>query len=662
MRRPWPACSAAVLLVLLSLSSAPAMAQFFSPGPLARAHASLEGLEKCARCHEENKGLSARLCLDCHTELQARVGRGLGFHGRLPAAKKQDCQGCHPDHRGLDLAMIDWEGQREAFDHQRTGWPLTGAHSKQRCEACHQRPLIADPAIRRMLEKEPRRTTFLGASTRCDACHFDEHRGQLARECQRCHNDTAWKPVAAFNHQTTDFPLRRKHRDVACAKCHPSIPDDDLVAGQIPKPRAASFMQMKPVEHDTCESCHEDPHKGNLGPNCAGCHSEAGWKIINASKGQDTTFHDKTKFPLRGAHVAVACKSCHGPFPGQPARFKGLASGRCSDCHEDAHLGQLRAKTAAEVVACEGCHTVNAFTPARYEREQHQATRFPLDGAHGAVACRGCHPIDEGLTARVPLAVRQRLKAHLRVGRFSLAVLHPKKSPQACNGCHEDVHRGQFAGDGGAVRAPGKSVGKSPGSGSGNAAIDNCVQCHRTTSFADLTFDHDKDSRFPLTGKHAEARCGSCHRPTRAAARTPAGATASSSTAGAVAPSFVRYRPLDLACASCHADYHQGQFLASADVTRDADDPTAPAQAQPPRGCDFCHKTTRFQDSLFSHNEPRFSSYPLEGKHLQVACARCHPTVRPAPEVITVRYRPMPRGCEDCHADFHHGEFRGFEP
>jgi hypothetical protein len=36
--------------------------------------------------------------------------------------------------------------------------------------------------------------------------------------------------------------------------------------------------------------------------------------------------------------------------------------------------------------------------------------------------------------------------------------------------------------------------------------------------------------------------------------------------------------------------------------------------------------------------------------------------VRVAQEVVTVRYRPMPRACEECHVDFHHGEFRGFEP
>jgi ribosomal protein L32 len=114
---------AAFVAVLLATSSA--SAQFFSPGRLSRAHASLEGLEKCSNCHEAQKGLSARLCLDCHTELQARIVKNAGFHGHLAPAKRQDCQGCHPDHRGLDFNMVEWDGGRDKFDHQKAGWPRT---------------------------------------------------------------------------------------------------------------------------------------------------------------------------------------------------------------------------------------------------------------------------------------------------------------------------------------------------------------------------------------------------------------------------------------------------------------------------------------------------------------------------------------------------------
>jgi hypothetical protein len=92
----------------------------------------------------------------------------------------------------------------------------------------------------------------------------------------------------------------------------------------------------------------------------------------------------------------------------------------------------------------------------------------------------------------------------------------------------------------------------------------------------------------------------------------------------------------------------------------DSSDPVAPPR--PARSCDACHRTTRFKDAIFEHNNPTFTSYPLEGRHATVACGKCHPTVKVAREVETVRYRPMPHFCEECHVDFHHGEFRGFEP
>ena len=92
-----------------------------------------------------------------------------------------------------------------------------------------------------MLAKEPKRTTYLGVSKRCDACHFDEHRGELSRECQKCHTETRLEADAgAFNHQTTAFPLLGKHKDVACAKCHPSIDDehfDPNASSRSPGPR-----------------------------------------------------------------------------------------------------------------------------------------------------------------------------------------------------------------------------------------------------------------------------------------------------------------------------------------------------------------------------------------------------------------------------------------
>jgi hypothetical protein len=78
--------------------------------------------------------------------------------------------------------------------------------------------------------------------------------------------------------------------------------------------------------------------------------------------------------------------------------------------------------------------------------------------------------------------------------------------------------------------------------------------------------------------------------------------------------------------------------------------------------CDFCHKTKAFKPSVFDHDDPSFTTFGLDGKHAKVPCGKCHQTVRLAGGLKTARYRGVPRACEGCHVDFHHGEFRGFEP
>jgi len=280
----------------------------------------------------------------------------------------------------------------------------------------------------------------------------------------------------------------------------------------------------------------------------------------------------------------VSCRACHGPFPGQRAKFKGLAFGRCMDCHNDAHLGQF-AKAKPD---CERCHVVDGFVPARFENEQHKDTRFVLEGAHQAVACTRCHPHDLH-----PPAQARRARS-VRPERFSLAAFKLPSKGEKCESCHSDPHGGQFRDRG-------------------------CVSCHGTVSFHDVKFDHQKDTRFPLTGRHAGTACASCHKPTKG---------------------LVRYKPLPTACDGCHADVHVGQLAGD---------------------CARCHGTEDFKRTLFNHNDTRFTAFALEGKHADAACAKCHPMVTAAGQK-TRRYKPLPTECESCHTDAHHGAFQGFEP
>jgi hypothetical protein len=593
-------------------SAGAARAQFFSPGPLAAPHAPLEGLDNCARCHEQEQRHSPVRCLGCHAELAPEIGRHAGYHGRLPSDVRDQCQQCHPDHRGRDFHLVDWQGPISQFDHRRTGWALAGKHAAVRCEGCHERSKVVAPEIVRLLAAQPHRTTFLGLSARCDSCHTDEHRGQLGRECQHCHDETAWKPAPRFDHQVTEFPLRGRHKGVRCSECHPTVEDEDQSSrgGKL-----RSFMQMKPIDHGGCASCHDDPHEGKLGGRCASCHSETSWHVINAGGGGDRKFHARTRFPLEGAHLGAPCRSCHGPFPGAPARFRGLPFASCTDCHADAHVGQLAGRGAGAKRApdCASCHDTSAFSPARFEPERHAQTRFPLEGAHEAAACRGCHPLDPKLETRVPAAVRNTLEREHRPLLVSTAVLRPMRWPNLCSSCHQDVHQGQFA---------------------PQIEANDCRGCHSTTSFSVLRFDHDRDTHFPLTGAHRTSACTGCH--PREVLR-PHG------------PPAVRYVSVTTTCTGCHTDTHQGQF-------------SQPAPGRAVRDCSFCHGTDRFSRTQFSHADPQFTTFALRGRHADLGCKACHLPVEIAAGLQVVRYRPLPRACAGCHVDFHKGDFRGFEP
>ncbi len=595
--RAW-LCLAALVLVA---DATPAWAQLFSPGDLSKPHAKLEGLKACTRCHEVGNQLSAAKCESCHAALAKRIKEGKGFHGQLSKEQRGACAECHREHQGRNFQLIDWRGGQSSFDHKKAGWSLEGAHKKTKCSNCHNAKLISEVEVKQAVAKDPSLKTFLGLSNRCVGCHFDEHRGQEGDRCERCHSALKWKSTPGFNHAKSDFPLRGKHARVACDKCHEQQRDEMTPVDSFPKPLHTSFLKLKDVPHQTCGQCHPDPHHGRFGSRCQSCHNESSWRDIK-SRGKNVAFHDKTRFPLRGLHATVDCKACHGPFREKKAVFRGLRFDSCSRCHIDAHFGQLTAARSKSGASCEACHSVDGFVPARYETEDHQKARFGLDGAHQAVPCSSCHVKDARLTSANKVAIdkasRRGMAVDVSSARFSF-----KGSVEQCNGCHRDVHDGQF--------------GKKP-----------CTQCHTTASFASLHFDHNRDTDFALDGKHAGAACDSCHKVEKKHGNK-----------------IVRYAPLDKSCASCHRDVHYGQF---ADSTGAVD-------------CGRCHTPVAWKPTSFDHNDPRVSAFALVGKHAKTPCERCHPAVKVG-DVQVRRYKPIPVHCEDCHTDVHEGAFAEFAP
>lgn len=534
------------LAVLLAATAARAQ---ISPGELSRFHQSLEGARNCASCHEPGKGVTAQRCLTCHTALAARIGAGQGLHAR---ADHRACERCHVEHQGRGFELVFWGdvGQQD-FDHATAGFPLRGQHARVACRTCHDPNRIADRvALARGGANLAR--TFLGLSSACRSCHDDPHRGRFGIDCAACHAPEAWSRIepGRFDHGRTRFPLTGRHVDVACARCHAAQPGGE--------------MRFAGTPFQTCASCHRDPHDGRLGSGCATCHGTAGWSRVDTSRFD----HARTAFPLRGRHAEVPCRSCH---PEGTTRKRAHA--RCTDCHADRHAGQLA--TRSDAGRCEACHSIEGFSAVQFTLEDHARTAYPLTGAHRAIPCDGCH-------REVPLD-------RIRALGFARGTGHPPRTEQlrfgstACTECHGDAHRGQ------------------------TSRWGACDTCHQTSAWNVVAFDHDR-TRFPLTGAHEGRACRACH-PGEGAAIALAG------------------RPLG--CAGCHTDPHGGRFARDGGTD-----------------CLRCHEATAWSRVRFDHD--RETRFPLTGAHRSVPCAGCHR--RHTAEGVVVRYSGVGTACADCHA------------
>jgi hypothetical protein len=392
--------------------------------------------QACTSCHADPHKKQLNPCVACHVLTAWRPAPKFDHaRARFPLTGKHvqvACAKCHKDQtfRGVAFAKCtDCHKDPHAgrfgpscerchstasftavsnFDHSVTGFPLTGAHRTASCSECH------------------RNDRFKGTPRSCSSCHRDPHEGRLGKSCERCHTTATFGTVANFDHKLTRFPLTGRHVTVRCAACH--------VNGKL---RGLSL---------TCNGCHKDPHQGRLGTNCDRCHSTAGFGNV---KNFD---HDKTRFPLVGAHRVAKCESCH--TKGRALRWSKFE--KCSDCHKDPHGGQFKTD-------CATCHTVTRFLPSTFGPDDHQRTRFPLQGAHLAVPCNSCHT-----------------RSEKKLTQFRFASLE-------CAACHRDPHKGE------------------------TARYGTCATCHRVESWQRIAFDHARTG-FALDGAHARVRCAACHR------------------------------------------------------------------------------------------------------------------------------------------------------
>lgn len=212
----------------------------------------------------------------------------------------------------------------------------------------------------------------------CVTCHRDEallavdppHDDWVDDDCGNCHNEKAWRPAEAGDHDRF-FPLGGRHATIECAACH----SEGFAPGDTP---------------DRCVDCHRDdfdrstlPGHETFSTDCAGCHGDAGWK--------PAAFPDHDAyFPLDGAHAATTCAGCHvsGYEP-------GTLPTDCVGCHQADYDASPYPGHADFPTTCADCHTTSAWTPA--SGGTHPEGAFPIEsGAHEGVECLDCHDTDLG--------------------------------------------------------------------------------------------------------------------------------------------------------------------------------------------------------------------------------------------------------------------------
>lgn len=326
----------------------------------------------CQHCHPEHRGANAQLTvLEDASFPHEVVGFSLKGHQLTAAREPFTCRDCHQNdittfapetcdrcHRQIDVGFmtahtlsfgsscldchdgVDRLGKN--FDHSLYSFKVTGKHVGVACVQCHI--------------NARKFSDFNEVAQDCYSCHRQDepHAGRFGLSCADCHNTDGWTP-AKFDHSLAAFKLEGQHVEVPCESCHVN-------------------NQFKGTPQD-CYSCHQqnDQHNGQFGQDCSACHDPTNWDHVNFD-------HNRSNFPLTGAHVNLACEKCHAS-----GQFAGLST-NCSSCHQDPafHAGMFG-------LNCASCHTTDNWSAVYKGSHPGIADEGGRGVNHGGGGCRSCH-------------------------------------------------------------------------------------------------------------------------------------------------------------------------------------------------------------------------------------------------------------------------------
>jgi mRNA-degrading endonuclease YafQ of YafQ-DinJ toxin-antitoxin module len=560
------------------------------------------------------------------------------------------CADCH-NPKGWKL-----EEGTYSFRHASTRFPLTGMHNEVDCRQCH-------PSL-----------VFSEAETSCFSCHTDMHEQTVGMECERCHTTSSWLVNNITDiHRQSRFPLTGAHLAADCYSCHPSASQlkfellgvdcydchkTDFITAVNPNHVEGAFSTncidchninafswsgsgfnhsffplTKGHAINDCKQCHTGPDYSGLSTYCYSCHATDYTAAVNpshVSSGFSTNCldchstepdwkpaqflqHDGLYFPIySGSHNGEweNCTDCHT----DPNNF---ATNSCIVCHDhnQSDMDEEHNEVSGYIytsAACLECHPTGDAEGAF----NHNASAFPLTGAHLTTDCLDCHASGYAGTTTICFDCHQdAFNQSTNPNHVSAGI------PNACADCHTTepdwipatfaIHDNYYPLTGGHATIADDCNACHAGDYVNTPVI--CFGCHetiynQTTNPSHVALDIPND-------------CASCHttNPDWSPASFPihndyyvlAGAHALISNDCAVCHNG-DYNSTPNTCFGCHAD----------DYNQTTDPPHQSVQF--PTDCESCHTQSAWEPSTFNHDGQYFPIYSGSHEGEWDQCSDCH--------------------------------------
>jgi hypothetical protein len=530
---------------------------------------------ECVDCHTNPDNFTKFTCINCHLnpetdDAHASVG---GY-----TYEDQACLVCHPTG---DADM--------PFDHNNTGFPLTGSHFNLDCILCH-----ADG--------------YAGTPTACSACHMldftasvNPNHAQLniPTDCATCHTTAPeWIP-ATFDIHDDYYALLGAHIAIVndCAACHNGDYNNTP---------------------NTCIGCHQqdfdttdepDHLAADFSTNCVECHTESAWSPSSFE-------HDF--YPLLGAHTPLDCIACHADgYTSTP--------NTCLGCHQEDYDNTMNPNhsTAHFGTQCLDCHNESAWTPATFD---HDAQYFPIySGQHDGewMDCLDCHTNPDNFADFTCITCHMNPETdneHIGVGGYAY-------QSNACLACHPT---------GDADMAFNHDETDFPLTG--EHLTTDCLDCH-SGGFEDTPTEciacHQMDFNTSLNPNHTAlnipTECATCH------TTEPDWMPATFDIHNDYYELIGAHSAISTDCNACHdGNYNNtpntcvGCHLDDFNATTDPDHQVSNFSTE----CLDCHSESAWTPAMVDH-----SFYPLLGAHEPLNCIACHAD----------GYVGTPNTCIGCH-------------